>query len=316
MALIAACVAAIGVARAQDAYPSQLVKIVVPATSGSTTDIVARILADALAQKWSKPVVVENIPGGAMNVGAERVARAAGDGYTLFVAPPSPLTINQLLYHDLAYDPEKFVPITLLAKVPNVLVARKDLAARSLPELIAYATANPGKLTYASQGVGSTAHLSASQLEVETGIRMVHVPYRGAMPALNDIIAGHVDLFFDTATTSVPLFQSGQIKILAVAGAQRAQALPDVPTMQEAGLPGFRSITWCGLVAPPGVPSRLIARINRDAVEILTSKSVSDKLRALRLEPGATTPEETADFFAAETKLWAKVIKEANITAP
>jgi len=235
---MAASVTAAAAARAQDAYPSQLVKIIVPATPGSTTDILARIVADELTQKWSKPVVVENIPGGAMNVAAERVARATGDGYTLFVAPPSPLTINRLLYRDLAYDPEKFVPITLLAKVPNVLVARKDLAATSVPELIAYAKANPGKLTYASQGVGSTAHLSASQLEVETGIHMVHVPYRGAMPALNDIIAGHVDLFFDTATTSVPLFQSGQIKILAVAGPQRAQDLPDVPTMQEAGLPG------------------------------------------------------------------------------
>jgi tripartite-type tricarboxylate transporter receptor subunit TctC len=313
MTLMAACITAAGAARAQDAYPSQLVKIIVPATSGSTTDILARIVADELTQKWSKPVVVENVPGGAMNVAAERVARASGDGYTLFVAPPSPLTINRLLYHDLAYDPDKFVPITLLAKVPNALVARRDLAAKSVPELIGYAKGNPGKLTYASQGVGSTAHLSASQLEVETGIRMVHVPYRGAMPALNDIIAGHVDLFFDTATTSVPLFQSGQIKILAVAGPQRAHALPDVPTMQEAGLLGFRSITWFGLVAPPGVPPPLVARINHDVVEILTRRGVSDKLRALRLEPAATTPEETASFFAGETTLWGKVIKDANI---
>ena len=300
---------------AQDAFPSSTVKIVVPAAAGSTTDTLARLTADQLSHKWAKAVVVENIAGGAMNIGAERVARSTPDGHTLMVAPPSPLSFNHLLYRDLNYDPKSFVPITLLAKVANALVVKNDLPAKSLQELIAYGKANPGKLLYASQGVGSTAHLSASQMEMLAGIKMVHVPYRGAVPALNDIVAGHVDLFFDTLTTSVPLFRGDKVKILAVAGAERAPALPDVPTLHESGLPGFRSITWFGLVAPPETPPALAARINRDVVEILSNKDISDKLRELRLDPGATSPADTAKFFAEEADLWSKVIRQANITA-
>jgi len=302
-------------AEAQDTFPSGAVKLVVPAAAGSTTDTLARLTADQLAQKWGKPAVVENIAGGAMNIGAERVFRSTPDGHTLLVAPPSPLSFNHLLFRDLNYDPRGFVPITLLAKVPNVMVVRKELPARSVAELIAYAKANPGKLLYASQGVGSTAHLSASQMEMLAGIKMVHVPYRGAMPALNDVVAGHVDLFFDTLTTSVPLFQADKVKILAVAGSERSAALPEIPTVQESGLPGFRSITWFGLVAPPETPPALAARINRDVVEILKRREVSDRLRELRLEPGATSQTETAAFFADEAALWTKVIHEANIAA-
>jgi tripartite-type tricarboxylate transporter receptor subunit TctC len=301
--------------RAQDPFPSGVVKLIVPAAAGSTTDTLARLTADQLTHRWGKPVVVENIAGGAMNIGAERVARSAPDGHTLLVAPPSPLTINQLLYRDLAYDPRAFTPITLLAKVPNALVVRKDLPTKSVKELIAYGKANPGKLTYASQGAGSTAHLSASQMEMLAGITMVHVPYRGAVPALNDVIAGHVDLFFDTLTTSVPLYRGDKVNILAVADTQRSPALPDVPTVQESGLPGFRSITWFGLVAPPNTPPALATRISQDVVAILKGKEMSDKLRELRLDPGGTTPQETAQFFADETDLWGKVIRQANITA-
>jgi tripartite-type tricarboxylate transporter receptor subunit TctC len=300
---------------AQDAFPSSTVKVVVPAAAGSTTDTLARLTADQLAQKWGKPVVVENIAGGAMNIGADRVARSTPDGHTLMVAPPAPLSFNQLLYRDLTYDPKAFVPITLLAKVPNALVVKKDLPAKSVKELIAYAKVNPGKLLYASQGVGSTAHLSASQMEMLAGIKMVHVPYRGAMPALNDVTAGHVDLFFDTLTTSVPLFRGGKVNILAVAGAERSPALPDIPTLDESGLPGFRSITWFGLVAPPDTPPALAAKINRDVVEILKAKDIDEKLRELRLEPGATDPPDTAKFFTEEATLWGRVIREANIPA-
>src|SRR5438094_4997641 len=224
---------------AQEPYPARTVKIVVPAVAGSTTDTLARIVADQLSQKWAKPTIVENIPGGAMNIGALSVARATPDGYTLLIAPPSPLSFNHLLYRDPGYEPTKFVPITMLAKIPNVLVVRNDLAATTLKELIDYGRANPGKLSYASQGVGSTAHLSGAQLEVRAGIKMVHVPYRGSAPALNDIIAGHVDLFFDTLTTSVPLHQAGKLRILAVAGAERSNAIPDVPTIAESGFPAF-----------------------------------------------------------------------------
>ena len=299
--------------QAQEPYPSRTMKIVVPAVPGSTTDTLARIVADQLSQKWGRPAIVENIPGGAMNIGAGNVARAAPDGYTLLIAPPSPLSFNHLLYRDPGYDPAKFVPITMPAKIPNVLVVRKDLPAATLKELIDYGKANPGKLSYASQGVGSTAHLSAAQLEVQAGIKMVHVPYRGAQPALTDVLAGHVDMFFDTITTSVPLYRDNKVRILAIADSERARVVPEIPTFSEAGLPGFRSITWFGLVAPPATPTALADRINRDVVEVLKSRDVAGKLTAMSLVVGATSRPEAAKFFAEETALWSRVIKEAAI---
>jgi len=297
----------------QEPYPSRTVKIVIPSQPGSTTDTLARIVADQLTQKWGKTAIVENIPGGAMNIGALSVARAAPDGYTLMIAPPSPLSFNHLLYRDPGYEPTKFVPITMLAKIPNVLVVRKDLPATTLKQLIDYGKANPGKLSYASQGVGSTAHLSAAQLEARAGIKMVHVPYRGAQPALTDVVAGHVDMFFDTLATSVPLYRDNKVKLLGVADLKRAAAVPEIPTISEAGLPDFRSITWFGLVAPPATPAALAEKINRDVVEILESKEVAEMLRKMSLESGATAPAETTRFFAEETALWSKVIKEAGI---
>jgi tripartite-type tricarboxylate transporter receptor subunit TctC len=297
----------------QEPYPSRTVKIVIPSQPGSTTDTLARIVADQLTQKWGKTAMVENIPGGAMNIGALSVARAAPDGYTLMIAPPSPLSFNHLLYRDPGYEPTKFVPITMLAKIPNVLVVRKDLPATTLKQLIDYGKANPGKLSYASQGVGSTAHLSAAQLEARAGIKMVHVPYRGAQPALTDVVAGHVDMFFDTLATSVPLYRDNKVKLLGVADLKRAAAVPEIPTISEAGLPDFRSITWFGLVAPPATPAALAEKINRDVVEILESKEVAEMLRKMSLEAGATAPAETTRFFAEETALWSKVIKEAGI---
>ena len=299
-------------APAQD-YPSQTVKIVVPAAAGSTTDTLARLVADALARKWGKPTVVENIAGGSMNIGAAAVARAAPDGHTLLVAPPAPFTISHLLSRDLTYAPSDFVPITMLAKIPNVLAVRKSLPAASLQELIAHAKANPGKLTFATQGPGSTAHLSAAQLEMLTGIKMVAVPYRGAVPALNDIIAGNVDMFFDTLATSVPLHRGDKLKILAVADLERARNAPELPTFSEAGVPGFRSITWFGLAAPPGTPPALAQRLNGDAIEVLRSKEVGERLQNISLEVGATSPAATAKFFADEAALWGKVIEEAGI---
>ncbi len=300
-------------AAAQEPYPSRTVKVVVPGVPGSTTDILARLVAEQLGQKWSKTVIVENMPGGAMNIGATSVGRAAPDGYTLFIAPPAPLAFNHLLYKDLGYDPTKFVPITLLAKIPNVLVVRKDHPASSIKELIDYGKANPGKLSFASQGVGSTAHLSGSQLEVLGGIKMVHVPYRGAQPALTDVIAGHVDMFFDTLATSVPLYRGGTVKLLAVADLIRARTVPEIPTFSESGLHGFKSITWFGLVAPPATPAAIAGKINQDTVEVLRSKEVGEALRKLSLDAGATSPAETTKFFAEEAALWIKVIKDAGI---
>jgi tripartite-type tricarboxylate transporter receptor subunit TctC len=301
-------------AMAQEVYPARTVKIVVPAAAGSTTDILARLVADQLSQTWGKSAIVENIAGGAMAIGADHVARAAPDGYTMLVCPPSPVTFQKLLYRDLPYDPAKFTPVALLAKISNVLVVRKDFPAKSVQELVAHAKANPGKLTYASQGAGSTAHLSASQLEVLAGIKMLHVPYRGAQPALNDILGGRVDMFFDTLTTSVPLYRADKVKLLAVASPERSPAVPELPTIAESGIPGFRSITWFALVAPPGTPAALADKINRDVGDIFKKKDVDEKIRALRLEPMPGSTADASKFFASETALWGKVIKEANVT--
>ena len=308
-----AALVALGAPAYADDFPSHTVKIVVPAAGGSTTDTIARLVADQLGTKWGKAVVVENISGGGMVVGTTQVYRSPPDGYTLLVSPPSPITLNHLLYRELAYDPRAFVPIALLARVPNALVVKKDLPAKDVKELIAYAKANPGKVTYGSQGAGSTAHLSASQLEMLGGVKMVHVPYRGAVPALNDVIAGHIDMFFDTLTTSVPMYRGDKVKILAVGSAERSAVIPEVPSLAEA-LPGFRSVTWFAMVAPPGTPGALAEKINRDVVEGLQRPEVKDKLQKLTLEPLIGTPADAARFFAEETALWGKVIKENKVT--
>jgi tripartite-type tricarboxylate transporter receptor subunit TctC len=293
-------------------FPARTVKLVVPAAGGSTTDTLARIMADELARRWGKPVIVENISGG-MVLGAAQVFRAAPDGYTLMVSPPAQVTFIHLLYRDLAFDPLRFVPVALLAKVANALVVRSDLRANTVGELIAYAKANPGQLTYGSQGAGSTAHLSAKELEVLGNIKMVHVPYRGAVPALNDVIAGHIDMFFDTLATSVPLYRAGKVKILAVGGAERSPVVAEVPTLAESGLPGFRSVTWFAVVAPPATPGALADKVNRDVVDGLNKPDVAESLARLTLEPMIGSPADAARFFAEETKLWGKVIADARI---
>jgi tripartite-type tricarboxylate transporter receptor subunit TctC len=309
--IVAALPAALG---AEESYPNRVVKVVLPVLPGSTTDILARLVTTELAQTWGQPVIADNMPGAAMNLGAEYAAHAAPDGYTLFICPPSPLAINQLLYSGLKYDPAKFVPIALLAKIPNVLAVRPDFPANTVAELIAYGRANPGKLTYASQGIGSTAHLAGAELEVLGGIRMVHVPYHGAQPALTDVMSGNVDMFFDTLTTSVPLYRAGKLKLLGVASLERAGAVPEVPTIAESGIPGFRSVTWFAMAGPPALPAPLAGRINRDVAAILRKPEIDEKLRALRLDPMGGSTADMAKFVGEETELWQRVIAEAHIT--
>jgi tripartite-type tricarboxylate transporter receptor subunit TctC len=317
LGLIGLLVAALGAGpgAAEEGYPSRLVKVIVPFPPGSTLDVLARVMTDQMAQRWGQPVVIENISGGGGNIGADRFARSAPDGYTLMFSPPGPLTINPLLYGDVAYDPAKFVPITLLARVPNVLTVRNTLDASSVAGLVALAKANPDKLTYASQGVGSTAFLTAKLFETKAGIRMVHVPYRGAGPALSDIVAGHVDMMFDTIVTSAPLHRAGTARILAIANAERSRALPQVPTFAESGVADFRSITWFGCVAPPGTPAPIAEKLNKDLADIVRQPEVSAKLAELMLEPVANSPAQAARFFTEETALWGKVIRETGAKA-
>jgi tripartite-type tricarboxylate transporter receptor subunit TctC len=300
-------------AGAQEPFPSRLVKVIVPFPPGSTLDVLTRIMTDQLAQKWAQPVVVENISGGGGNIGTERFARSAPDGYTLLFAPPGPFTINPLIFKDVNFDPAKFVAISLMAKVPNVLLTKNDIGAGAVRELITLAKANPGKLTYASQGVGSTAFLAAKLLEARAGIAMVHVPYRGAGPALNDIVAGHVDMMFDTIVTSLPLHRAGKARILAVANDERSRALPDVPTIAET-VPGFRSASWFAVAAPPDTPAAIADKVSRDIAELIRRPELNAKLRELQLDPVGSTPAGAVAFFNDETALWSKVIKDAGVT--
>lgn len=313
LCIIAALIAiGLPLTRAEEPFPARTVKLIVPGAAGSTTDTVARVMADALSRIWGKPVVVQNIPGTNV-VGTTAVFRSPSDGYTLLVSPPGPITFNHLLYPDLPYDPRQFVPVSLLARVANALVVKNDLPVASIKELIAYAKANPGKLTYGSQGPGSTAYLSAAQLEALGGVKMLHVPYRGAMPALNDVVAGHIDMFFDTLTTSVPMFRGAKVKILAVGSVERSPILPEVPTIAESGLPEFRSVTWFAIVAPPGTPVALVERINRAVTDALRRPGVKKRMNLLALEPLIGTPADAARFFAEETTLWKKVITRNNV---
>ena len=313
--LLALLFTVLGIAQglAQDAYPSRLVKIVLPNAAGSTTDILARLVADQLSQKWGKPVIVENVPGGGMSIGSTQVFRAAPDGYTLILSPPSPMTIMKLLYRDLPFEPSQFTPIALLVRVPNALVVRKDLPAANVKQLIDYAKGHPGKVTFASQGAGSTSHLSANLIDLLAGTEMVHVPYRGAVPALNAVVAGQIDLFFDTVTTSVPQHRAGNVRIMAVGSTERTAVVPEAPPVSDT-LPGFRSVTWFAMAGPPGMAPELAAKINQDVNESLARPEVSERLRNLSLEPMLGTPADATKFFAEETALWGRVIKEKNVT--
>jgi tripartite-type tricarboxylate transporter receptor subunit TctC len=309
--------AALGIAlatdlgRAQDAFPSRLVRIVVPYPPGGGTDTLARLIADQLSRKWGQSAIVENIGGAAGNIGSAEVARAAPDGHTLLLASPGPIATNSFLYKEMPYDPARWVPIALLATGPYVLVLRKSFEGASVKDMIARAKANPGKITAATPGIGSVGHLSTVQLEMLADIKLVQVPYRGLGPAINDIIAGHVDLMFDTPVTAVGLHREGKLKIVGVGPSERLRELPDIPTIAET--PGYRAVTWYAMVAPPQTPTALADRINRDVNEILGRPDFVEKARAIQMEPATKSRAEAAKFFAEESGLWGKVIKAANI---
>jgi tripartite-type tricarboxylate transporter receptor subunit TctC len=299
-------------AHAQGAYPSRVVRIIVPFPPASGTDLLARLVADQLGRKWNASVIVENQPGASGNLGAAEVFRSAPDGHTMMICPPGPIATNRFLFKDLGYDPSRWVAISWLSTVPYVLIARKTFAG-GFGDLMTLAKSSPNKVTTAVPGPGGTAHLSVAYLESMAGIKLLYVPYRGLGPAMNDIVAGHVDTMFDTLTTSLPQHQSGRVKMLAVASPKRQQAVPDIPTVAEF-YPGYRSITWFGLVAPPGTPDALADRINRDVAAIIHRPEVNARLREMQMEPVGSTREEALRFFAEEAELWGRVIREAHIT--
>src|SRR5258706_4218932 len=296
------------------AWRVRRVRVTVPFPAGGSNDVLCRILGDKLSQRWGQPVVVENRAGAGGNIGAEAVYKAEPDGTTLLCSPPGPLSINHNLYKALGYDPAKCAPITVLALVPNVVTARAELPASSVKELIAYAKAHPGKVTYASQGNGSTSHLSASMLQSMAGLDLVHVPYKGEGPALVDIVAGRVDIFIGNLAAALKFHQSNRAKILAVASTRRSPVLPDVPTVIEAGLPGFVTSASFVLVAPPGTPPAVLAKINADAVEALKLPDVRARFLEQGAEPVGNTPAEMAAFVREEMARWQEGIRSANVT--
>jgi tripartite-type tricarboxylate transporter receptor subunit TctC len=305
--------AAIAPAQAQD-YPTRTVKIIVPFPAGGTADVMPRIIADWLSRKWGQAVIIEDRAGAGGNVGAEVVAKSDPDGYTLLAAPPPPLVINQNLYPHLDFDPLQFVAIAVMGRVPNALVVNPDkIAANTVKDFIAYAKANDGKVTDATQGNGTTSHLTSELFQMMAHVKLQNVPYRGSGPAMNDLVAGSVDCAFDNIGAPMQLVKAGKLKLIAVASPQRVASLPDVPTIAET-VPGFASVTWFAVVAPPQTPSAIVDKINAGINEALRDPDVRKHLADLSAEPVGGTPQATAAYFHDEVERWKNVITSAHVT--
>jgi len=294
-------------------YPNRPVKIIVSVPAGGGVDTVTRIFAAALQQRLGQPFVIENRGGAGGNLGAEAVYSADPDGYTLLSSQPAPITSNIALYKKLNFDPVALEPVAVMSKFPNVLLVRQSFPAKTAQEFIAYAKANPGKINYASQGPGTSSHLTAEMFAKATGTKMLHVPYRGTGPALNDIVAGHVDFIFVEVSAAFKLHEGGKARILAVATNNRLDILPDVPTLIEVGLPGFISDTWNAISAPPKTPAAIVGKLNRAINDITAEPATKARFRELNLLPAGGSPQDMANLKRAETERWSKVIREAGI---
>ena len=312
LALSALGGASAALAQAEGNWPNRLIRIVVPNPAGGTADLLPRRLAEPLASRLGQAVVIDNKPGAAGNIGAEMVSNAEPDGYTLLAAPPTVLSINVSLYPKLNYNPARFVPISVLATVPNVLMVHPSLPVNTVQEFLAYARANPDKLSYASQGSGSTAHLTAELFKLRSNTRMVHVPYKGDAPAVADLLAGHVQLMFGNIAAASAHARSGKVRILAVTSPKRLAALPNTPAMNEI-VPGVVAVTWFGLVAPPNTPLPIAKKLSAMVADILRMPEIQRRFAEVSAEPVGNTPEEMAAWMKEETENWAAVIKSARI---
>lgn len=312
LALGAAWVAgAAGIANAQPAKP---LKLIVPFPAGGTADVLPRILAEKVRAAYPAGVVVENKSGAGGNIGADFVAKSEPDATTLLVSPPGPIAINHHLYKSLPFDPTKWVPVTVIATVPNVLAVSNKLPVKDVAEFIAYVKANPGKVSYASQGNGSTSHLTASLFMQLTGTKMTHVPYKGTAPALVDLVAGNVDVFFDNISSSATFHTGGKLRVLAVADDERSPALPNVPTFAEAKVRGMEAVTFFSIVAPPGTPRDAVAYAHKAFAAALALPDVKQRFGEQGAIPGGSSPEKTGQFIQHESDRWSKVIKSASVT--
>jgi len=301
-------------ARAAD-YPSRPVVLVVAFTPGGPSDVLARIVGKKMEELLGQPFIIENRPGAGGNIAADSVAHANADGYTLLMGNNSILATNASLYKHLTYDPEKdFIPITLIGTQANILVVNKDVPAHSLTELIALAKAQPGKINFASSGYGAAAHLAGELFKTETQVDIVHVPYKGAAPALQDVIAGHDQIMFATAASVVGHIKGGQVRAIAVTTLKRTAILPDIPTMDEAGLKGFEASTWHGLVAPAGTPPEVIAKLHKAAIAALQDPGVQASLGRLGVDIVGDTPEQFKAYIKAEIPKWTAIVKASGAT--
>ena len=316
LALIAtAALLAAGSAHAQSAadYPNKPVKVIVTVPPGGGVDTVTRLITERMRQRLGQPFVIENRGGAGGNIAATEVSTAEPDGYTLMASQPAPITTNAVLYKKLNFDPTAFEPIGIMSSAPNVLLVKNDFPAKTAREFMAYVKANPAKLNYASQGPGTTSHLTAELFNRLAGTKLVHVPYKGTGPALNDLVAGHVDMIFMQLESAIKLHEGGKARILAVTTDKRIAALPEIPTMIEVGVPGFISDTWNAISAPPKTPAPIVAKLNATLNEVLKTPEVQEQFRKLQLQPGGGTPQQMAEIVKNDTKRWGEVIRAANI---
>ncbi|AOZ09208.1 Bug family tripartite tricarboxylate transporter substrate binding protein [Cupriavidus malaysiensis] len=312
-ALVLATLAGTG-ARAET-FPDKPLRLVVPFTPGGTTDILARVVGQKLGDALGQPVVIDNRPGAGGNIGAEVVAKAAPDGYTLLMGTLGTQVTNQFLYARMPYDSARdFAPVTLVANSPNVLMTNATLPVGSVADVIALARREPGKINYASTSTGGSPHLSGELLDRMAGITMQHVPYKGAAPAMTDLLAGQVNLMFDNLPSALAQIQAGKVRALAVTGKQRSAVLPKVPTFAESGLPGYEVNSWFGLLAPAGTPAERVGKLQQAVAKVLALPEVRQRIQQLGAEPGGDSPAAFAAILRADTAKWSAVIRQAGIT--
>jgi tripartite-type tricarboxylate transporter receptor subunit TctC len=297
---------------AQDSYPNRLIKIVVPAPPGTVLDSLPRFVADKLAARWKQPVIIENRPGAAQNIGAEVVAKAPPDGYTLLATPEGPLVISQYVFSNLGFDPGGFVPVSIFVTQPTVLVANAHAPYSSLQEMLSFAKANPGKASVGSPGTGSSLHLIAEMLQSSADVRLLHVPYKGMAPAMSDLLAGHVSMTVDALGNALPNIRGGKLKALAVASGKRVPELPDVPAIAET-IPGFDFKTWFAVAAPPRTPPEVAAKVSQAIAEVLRLPDVVQRFRELSVTPLGTSPAEAAAFLQEERERWRRVVAATKV---
>ncbi len=295
-------------------YPTKPIRLVVPYPAGGPLDIMARAIGQKLTEAWKQPVVVDNRAGAGGNIGADFVAKSAPDGYTLLMGAVATHAINPSLYSKIPYDPVKdFAPVALVAQVPNILVVNPAVPAKTVRELIALARAQPGTLNFGSGSTGSTGHLAGELFNTMAGVKMVHIPYKGAAPATADLLGGQVQLMFDNLASALPNVKAGKLRALAVTTLARSPAIPELPTIAESGLPGFDLTTWFGLLVPAGTPPEIVARLNAEIVRALDAKDMRERLEKMGAEPlSNNTPERFAAFIRSEAAKYARVVKDSG----